>query len=555
MKLVAQNGSCPTRVVALMSTFRRSQSLEVQQRCVEFQALLQHPDVMVDVLPVDASCEDLDIDESLSCLDGFVQTAMLAGAKPYSPPSNLFDDDGSAKRSLLKVTPYEMPALPVAVSNAMSILPASAASNIISPPAPPGPTALGPAISNQQINSSSATAQGNQLIGTRGAQQVWGKKVEPPPPPPAAPVVPNSVASANPTSPSSQTISAAASDSPSTSNSGPSTHLVGAPIENKPKVLTEKEKMAAALFGGVGGGSGKASSAAAGANKKKVPQGVLATGPTTGVAWGGAASSLSPTAAGSSSLLATTPAVATTNTSAPIVPTSVAAPVSIFSDLERNLAPATITVPAVSAPVAASSANLLDMLDTSDFTPVAPSPRAAPPPVPVFAAPPSPQPSVPVQSMSGNGVQKSMAGGVPSQSISDAFSDMLLTASSPNSSSFPSTDDSDFIRPLQINTAEFGRRWGSNPAEAKRSVSSALGNLDHLRSAMPPRYQHIESIANTQEAIFAATHTSLGSTVLVHVKLAAARRSVDVTVKSTVADLCNREATAISNALSLKSFN
>lgn len=541
-----------------MSTFRRSQSLEVQQRCVEFQALLQHPDVMVDVLPVDASCEDLDIDESLSCLDGFVQTAMLAGAKPYSPPSNFFDDDGSAKPSLLKVTPYEMPALPVAVSNAMSILPASVATNIISPPAPPGPTALGPAISNQQVNSSSATAQGNQLIGTRGAQQVWGKKVEPPPPPPAAPVVPAAVPSTNPSSTSSQIISSGASESQSILNSGASTNLVGAPIENKPKVLTEKEKMAAALFGGVGGGSGKASSAA-GANKKKVPQGVLATGPTTGAAWGGSASSLSPTAAGSSSILA--PSVMAPTNSMPIAPSSVAAPSSLFSDMERSLAPATNTVPAVAAPVTASSANLLDMLDTSDFPPAAvaaPSPRPAPP-VPVFAAPPSPQPPVPAHNMFGNGVQNSMSGGggggVPSHSISDAFSDMLLSASSPSSSSFPSTDDSDFIRPLQINTAEFGRRWGSNPAEAKRSASSALGNLDHLRSAMPPRYQHIESIANSQEAIFAATHTSLGSTVLVHVKLVAARRSVDVTVKSTVADLCNREATAISNALSLKSFN
>ena len=47
------------------------------------------------VLPVDASCEDIDIDENLSFLDDFVQEALDNGAKPYNPPDDLYLDDSS----------------------------------------------------------------------------------------------------------------------------------------------------------------------------------------------------------------------------------------------------------------------------------------------------------------------------------------------------------------------------------------------------------------------------------------------------------------------------
>ena len=42
--------------------------------------------VMQDVLPMDASCEDLEIDSSLSFLDGFVSEALAKGASAYKPP-------------------------------------------------------------------------------------------------------------------------------------------------------------------------------------------------------------------------------------------------------------------------------------------------------------------------------------------------------------------------------------------------------------------------------------------------------------------------------------
>ena len=65
LKLSAQMGSCSTRVARLVDTFSRSRDLAVQQRCLEFQALLRHGSAMASVLPLDASCEDLseDLDE------------------------------------------------------------------------------------------------------------------------------------------------------------------------------------------------------------------------------------------------------------------------------------------------------------------------------------------------------------------------------------------------------------------------------------------------------------------------------------------------------------
>jgi len=77
MKLVAQNGSCPQRVAGLVGGFRLSRALDLQQWCVEFRALLSHPAALVEALPVDASCEDLQDLHLQTLLDGFVQKALL----------------------------------------------------------------------------------------------------------------------------------------------------------------------------------------------------------------------------------------------------------------------------------------------------------------------------------------------------------------------------------------------------------------------------------------------------------------------------------------------
>jgi AP-4 complex subunit epsilon-1 len=41
---------------------------------------------MADVLPVDASLEDIEIEENLAFLNKFVQEALRNGSAPYTPP-------------------------------------------------------------------------------------------------------------------------------------------------------------------------------------------------------------------------------------------------------------------------------------------------------------------------------------------------------------------------------------------------------------------------------------------------------------------------------------
>jgi hypothetical protein len=93
MKLCAQNGACPPKVTYFVNQLARSVEIDVQQRCLEFKALVLKSDVMVDALPVDASCEDIEVDERLSFLSGYVQRALSHGAVPYTPPLNVEDDD------------------------------------------------------------------------------------------------------------------------------------------------------------------------------------------------------------------------------------------------------------------------------------------------------------------------------------------------------------------------------------------------------------------------------------------------------------------------------
>lgn len=39
----------------------QSKNVDLSQRCKEFEALIAKPGLMVDVLPVDASCEDIEV--------------------------------------------------------------------------------------------------------------------------------------------------------------------------------------------------------------------------------------------------------------------------------------------------------------------------------------------------------------------------------------------------------------------------------------------------------------------------------------------------------------
>jgi AP-4 complex subunit epsilon-1 len=531
-KLIAQSGKCPSKVLQTLNFYAQSQSLDLQQRCLEVLALLKHSETMADVLPVDASCEDIDMDESLSIVNAFVHIALQRGAKPYARPVDWdgAGDDESDKKSTLKVTPYAAPRMPVA---ATPNLPAAPLPTMT--PAAPTTTPLSPALANVQVPSST---QGNQLLGTRG-NAVWGKKMEPVPAP--VPVVQQqqqqqpmtdesdadrSMHASSFTSSSTAAVQLIPAGNNIWSNSGASTLSVPsntlappatpAVLPAAPRELTEKEKMAQALFGGVN------KPAATGSKRR-------------------------------TSTVTPTPAAAAAPAAAP----AAAAPVAVSNDLFSGMSAPAPVVPSSSS-VSSSShvgpqGSLLDMSDdipthipvrtfaTTATTPhmmanmldfSTPSVSSAPPQPPVMQTPFAPSPAPPVAPQP-----------VATSVISDVFGNLdlsgaVMTTSSPVDAG---------LRPLPINTAEFGRRWGTCRSEAKQSVSLAHWSrldLDNLRRALPPTWHHVESIPNTHEAIFAAmsgANPATSSVLLLHIKLQPARRACDVLVKSSSQELSQHE--------------
>ena len=89
MKLSAQLGSIAPGMTDVMNKCSRSRDTILAQTCLEAQNLTQRIGTMKAVMPVDASCEDIEVDEEMSFLNSFVNEALAAGAKTYSPPESI----------------------------------------------------------------------------------------------------------------------------------------------------------------------------------------------------------------------------------------------------------------------------------------------------------------------------------------------------------------------------------------------------------------------------------------------------------------------------------
>lgn len=116
MKLIAQAGTCPPQAAKIIDDFTKSKDVDLQQRCIEFQNIITTaPSILGEVLPVDASCEDVQVDPDLSFMNQFVHQAVADGAKPYEKPDDddQYDNDLKMTKSSdgnnFKLTPYEKP--------------------------------------------------------------------------------------------------------------------------------------------------------------------------------------------------------------------------------------------------------------------------------------------------------------------------------------------------------------------------------------------------------------------------------------------------------------
>lgn len=509
MKLVAQCGVCPPVVQNLVNTMAKSNSLEVVQRSIEFQSLLASG-LMADVLPVDASLEDIEVDPDLAFLNNFVQTALNSGAAPYSPPSHLGESEsisastytGQSTSSGFKIGPYEKPTIPVASQNIIGLSAASAFPENI-----PTLTPVGAPI------SSPAAPPGNQMLAAKGVAQVWGRKPEPVSAQTQFPVA-TPAASTNPQVP--VVISPVYTP----------THV--APPVDAPRAPSEKEKMAAALFGGIPGTSGASNSSH-----------------RRGSATTSAHHASTQNRRGSAPLLT------------PATPPQVQQSVNNEFGLETTV---TAQPPAVQVPPPAT--NVFDLLDMGSTLPTPPQSQQSVPPAAVLPA--AAPPRVNLMNSGPTGVlfddlvtitqttelHKSPA---TTLSVHDAFSDLMGSSSS--SVSLTSLGPELYTprvasySPIRLTTAEFGNRWGHTPHETKRIIRvntiRSLDQLSHVLTNAPTPVSHVESIPTTSEAIFATTlacsilspQAPLGSLLLIHTKIIPQRGECMLTVKAASKEL------------------
>jgi len=261
LKICAQLGRMPVDAAELVDKYSSSVDVGLQQKCVETREIARNLETLRVVLPVDASCEDLS-DPDFSFLEPFVEQAVANGATAYSPPSQdesaalEYDNDELERRAvkareepILKYDAYEKPA-PI-----LNYAPASSATNNSS-----GTSSSLNANTNANTTSSGGTGSGQESLNLAGVKSVWGASGYGGTGAGAGlSSVPKSAATAaslegKPKETSLPT--AVAQPVPSytldSSTAAQPPKPASASLEPaKPKELSEREKMAAALFGGV----------------------------------------------------------------------------------------------------------------------------------------------------------------------------------------------------------------------------------------------------------------------------------------------------------------
>ncbi|GJP56805.1 hypothetical protein CLOM_g15852 [Closterium sp. NIES-68] len=359
---------------------------DLQQRAYELHALVAlSPDTLAAVLPVDGSCEDIEMDPSLPFLDQYVGDSLAAGARPYlsesdrlnfsagvdttSLASALHDPSSSSAARhadrTLRFEAYEQPKLPSAPLAAShrggtggSGFSASAAAYSSANP----PPALFATSSGGFRDSSgggyaggdaSSGVGGGAADGARlnlsGVQRKWGRPAAPPPSAGAS--------SATPAGPSADLFSIPADSAASAAGAGGAGAGAAAGrggdrrAAESTQVSEEKQRLAAKLFGGKGGAGAGAAASSGLVGTRSEPRTVGTAGP-----WG---------KRGSGGAAAESGAAGASAPSAPAPPPAPAAPVAdlLLMDLNDDPPPASTAsmpdssaaAPAVSATASASA--------------------------------------------------------------------------------------------------------------------------------------------------------------------------------------------------------
>ena len=518
-KLVAQAGVCPPQAAAVIDQYTRSKDVDLQQRCLEFQALLTTaPEYLGDLFPVDASAEDVDVDVNLAFLDNFVSDALANGARPYDKPQEDDDDEDDdygmvTPSTAFKMTPYAKPEQPGAhVRLGAAMGPGGQNTYSSGVTLPPGGS------SSNQAHPGGGMQGGQQMppndglaLNTRGVN-VWGKKPAAPPPA-AAPAagIPggnsfdNQAASSTNNNPYGQQQQQQQQDAYGGSSSGggggfgSKSTAYGAssfgqqsgapppPVE-KTKEQLEKERQAAALFGGMVPGAAPPPPRA---SPPKPPAPPAAPAP--------------PPPPQAPAVEIDLLDMGAFDDVAPIASAANGA-VDIFSDAPPP--PVTQTpAPAAAPPMVETVSDDEDVVVTTSAAAAAPAAAPMAEPIDPFAAE-----------------------GLLSD-LTDAPLKSLMSNSKFEYNGSP-------MSPLTISTSQFGQQWGSCHATSPASVTTGkISTLDMFMTECVKVGLHpIEAIAATNEGICAGMLDGGAIVILVHGKvspLGGGRTKLDLTVKST----------------------
>ncbi|XP_034735929.1 AP-4 complex subunit epsilon-1 [Etheostoma cragini] len=114
MTKLCEGGTGLSVALGVSETYSSSLDTVLRQRAQELQHLSQDWELKARVLPRDAGHEPLEVDSSLSFLDGFVSEALAAGAAPYKPQHQRQEE--LAQEKALSLEPYSL-SLPISMSS------------------------------------------------------------------------------------------------------------------------------------------------------------------------------------------------------------------------------------------------------------------------------------------------------------------------------------------------------------------------------------------------------------------------------------------------------
>ncbi|KAL6613934.1 hypothetical protein ACP70R_036204 [Stipagrostis hirtigluma subsp. patula] len=229
----------------LVDELSASHSTDLQQRAYELQALLGLDKHAVEtVMPSDASCEDIEVDRSLSFLNSYVQQALEKGAAPYIPESERSgvisvgsyrsQDQQETSAHTLRFEAYELPkpSLPVATSQTSISTP----NTDLVPVPEPGYYKEDHQTSRSQPSGDALSGDFGVKLRLDGVQKKWGRPTY------------------SSSTPSSSTSTQQAANGGSHSDGGGSTssqtrESYGSKRQQEVEISAEKQRLAASLFG------------------------------------------------------------------------------------------------------------------------------------------------------------------------------------------------------------------------------------------------------------------------------------------------------------------